>query len=131
MHRRLAKALLQDIYYPVSAVVSVGERGELLNVHLFDTAFGGERMAAEPEAAQLWLLSNHADGSTALYEADVQNFQRLKRLAASRPARLFLASEEFECREVNVYDAGEEGEDDDEEDAADVAAVSGADGRCG
>ena len=78
MHRRLEKALLEDIYYPVSAAVSIGEKGEILGVHLFDTLFCGEHMRVEPDAAEVWLMSQHNDGSQTLYDADLQNLRRMR-----------------------------------------------------
>ena len=102
MHRRLAKALLEDIYYPVSAAVSIGEKGEILGVHLFDTLFCGEHMRVEPDAAEVWLMSQHNDGSQTLYDADLQNLRRLRQLAGGRRIRMFLASEEYACREIGL-----------------------------
>lgn len=102
MHERIAKALLQDIYHPVSAVISIGAEGEILSVHLFDTAFGGERMRAEINARELWLMSNHHDGCTTLYDADLQNLRYLLQLAGERRVRMFLASEEYACREIGL-----------------------------
>ncbi|MGN0775909.1 MAG: hypothetical protein ACI4MM_04440 [Candidatus Ventricola sp.] len=102
MQERLAKALLQDIYHPVSAVISIGAEGEILGVHLFDTAFGGERMSAERNARELWLMSNHHDGCATLYDADLQNLRYLRQLAGERRVRMFLASEEYVCREIEL-----------------------------
>lgn len=102
MHQRLAKALLEDIYHPVSAAISIGEKGEILGVHLFDTAFCGERMRVEPEAKEIWLMSNHFDGCPTLYDADVQNLRSLMQLAGEGRVRMFLASEEYACREIEL-----------------------------
>ena len=102
MHRRLAKALLEDIYYPVSAAVSIGKRGEILGVHLFDTLFCGDHMRVEPDAAEAWLMSQHNDGSQTLYDADLQNLRRMRQLAGGRRIRMFLASEEYPCREIRL-----------------------------
>ena len=102
MHRRLAKALLEDIYYPVSAAVSIGEKEEILGVHLFDTLFCGERMRVETDAAEFWLISLHNDGSRTLYDADLQNLRRMRQLAGGRRIRMFLASEEYACREIGL-----------------------------
>ena len=102
MHRRLAKALLEDIYYPVSAAVSIGKRGEILGVHLFDTLFCGDHMRVEPDAAEVWLMSQHNDGSQTLYDADLQNLRRMRQLAGGRRIRMFLASEEYACQEIRL-----------------------------
>ena len=102
MHERLAKALLQDIYHPVSAVISIGAEGEILGIHLFDTAFGGENMRVKADATEIWLMSNHHDGCTTLYDADLQNLRRLRQLAGERRVRMFLASEEYVCREIGL-----------------------------
>ena len=102
MYQRLAKALLEDIYHPVSAVISIGDGEAILGVHLFDTAFFGESLHVEPEAKEIWLMSNHFDGCRTLYDADVQNLRRLCGLAGGRRLRMFLASEEYACREVEL-----------------------------
>lgn len=102
MHQRLAKALLEDIYHPVSAAVSIGERGEILGVHLFDTLFCGDHMRVEPDAAEVWLMSQHNDGSQTLYDEDLQNLRRMRQLTGGRRIRMFLASEEYACREIGL-----------------------------
>ena len=102
MYQRLARALLNDIYHPVSAAVSIGEKGEILGVHLFDTEYGGECMRVEPDAREFWLISNHADGSRALFDADLRNLRRMRRLADGRRVRMFLTSEEYACREIGL-----------------------------
>ena len=102
MYRRLARALLEDIYHPVSAAISIGEKGEILGIHLFDTAFCSKRMRVEPETKEIWLMSNHFDGCPTLYDADVQNLHRLLQLAGERRVRMFLASEEYACREIEL-----------------------------
>lgn len=102
MHQRLAEALLNDIYHPVSAAVSIGEKGEILGVHLFDTEYGGECMRVEPDARELWLMSSHADGCKTLYDADLQNLRRMRQLAGGRRVRMFLTSEEYACREIGL-----------------------------
>lgn len=102
VHQRLAKALLEDIYYPVSAAVSIGEKGEILGVHLFDTLFCGDHMRVETDAAEFWLISLHNDGSRTLYDADLQNLRRMRQLAGGRRIRMFLASEEYACREIGL-----------------------------
>lgn len=102
MHQRLARALLEDIYHPVSAAVSIGEKGAILGVHLFDTMFCGDRIRVEPGATEVWLMSQHDDGSQTLYEADLQNLRRMRQLAGGRRIRMFLASEEYACREIGL-----------------------------
>ena len=92
MHQRLAEALLNDIYHPVSAAVSIGEKGEILGVHLFDTEYGGECMRVEPDARELWLMSSHADGCKTLYDADLQNLRRMRQGALCPPASVQMRS---------------------------------------
>lgn len=102
MHQRLAKALLRDIYHPVSAAISIGETEEILGVHLFDTRFGGACMRVEPDAKELWLISHHADGRMSLYDEDWQNLRRMRQLAGGRCVRLFVSGEDEPCREIGL-----------------------------
>lgn len=102
MYQRLTKALLSDIYYPVSAAISIGEREEILGVHLFDTMHFGGPMRVAPNAAELWLISHHGDGVVALYEADLENLRQLHRLAGGRRVRMFLSVESGPCREIGL-----------------------------
>lgn len=102
MIQELAKALLKDVYHPVSAAVSIGEQGELLGVHLFDTMFYDGQIRVEPGAAELWLISHHDDGRRTLYDEDLRNLRRMRQLAGGRRLRLFLTSEECLDREIGI-----------------------------
>lgn len=102
MYQRLAKALLENIGHPVSAAISIGEKGEILGVHLFDTMSCGERMRVEPNAVEFWLISHHGDGILPLYREDWDNLRRMHQLAGRRRVRLFLSSEDEPCREIGL-----------------------------
>lgn len=102
MQNLLAKALLEDICHPVSAVVSIGQGEQILGVHLFDTEFCGERMRVKPEAKEIWLMSNHEGGGKTPNEADVRNLCRVLQLARGRKVRVFFTSEYDDCMEMGL-----------------------------
>ena len=102
MHERIAEALLIHTGYAISALVSLGEGGEILLVSLFDTLWQAEAMQIDPAAARFLLISHHPQGETAPYDADIENLLTLRRMAGGRGVRLYVASEYFACRQINL-----------------------------
>ena len=97
---RLAEMLMMRVYVPFSAVVSLDERGRVLLLDQFDTAFAGETMTMEPRAAEVWLMTNHPEGRRELTEADERNVRRL--LERRKDARVFIVGEDVGCIEVEI-----------------------------
>ncbi len=100
MHRRIARALLESVYFHISAVVSLNEAGAVLSVNLFSTDDPGDRSCFDEDAREIWLISNHPEGNQTPYGQDIYNYQLLVRQAGDRKVRLFLSSEYFTCFEV-------------------------------
>ena len=100
MPQKLAEMLMMRVYVPFSAVVSLDERGEVLLLDQFDTAFAGETMTFDPGAAEVWLMTNHPEGRRELTEEDERNVRRL--LAERKDARVFIVGEDVSCIEVEI-----------------------------
>ena len=100
MHRRIAQALLESIYFHVSAVVSLNEAGEVIFVNLFSTDYPDGQLRIAEGRKEIWLLSNHPEGNRTPYEQDICNYCALLGQAGGCTVRLFLTSEYFECFEV-------------------------------
>ena len=100
MVQRIAEALLIRVYGDVSDVVSLDENGEVQGVQMFDTRFGGEWMQAEPNAREIWLMSNHPQGNRMLSDEDMANAARIKERQPFIPLRMFITGEDIGCREV-------------------------------
>lgn len=101
MYKRLSSALLEDVCHPVSAIVSIGECGEILLVHLVDTQCCCERMRIDERAEEIWLMCSRDDGGRTPLEAEKACLCRARQLARGRKLRFFLASEYWECIEMD------------------------------
>ena len=99
MHERLAQALLIHTGYAISAVVSLGEENEILEVFLFDTIWQAKHMRFSPASRRIDLISNHPCGEATPYNEDFENLKRLKKLSSAE-VRLILVSEYFSSREI-------------------------------
>lgn len=100
---QLADALLDGIYYPVTALVSLDACGALLQVRLFDTQYAPLPAAAEGCASVL-VLFGHPDGWRTLHPIEESRLSQLRERLGGRPMRVFLAGEELGCLELNVED---------------------------
>lgn len=102
MHRKIAAALLESVFFRVSAIVSLDEYGNLMDVALFSTDWSKEHMRFAKDTKEIWLISNHPDGSVLPDEQDRRNRRMLASMAGKAKVRLFLASEYFPCFETDM-----------------------------
>jgi len=102
MYQRIAGALLESVFYRVSAVVSLHEDGKIQCVSLFSTDWPEGHLHVDGNAKEIWLISNHPDGCMLPDMQDRQNYQQLSRMAGGALVRLFLASECFSCFEAEI-----------------------------
>jgi len=99
MHRKIAAALLESVFYRVSAVVSLDGHGGILGVALFSTDWPQGHMRISENAEEVWLISHHPDGGTLPDERDESNLRLLVSMAGGAKVRLFLSSEYYPCFE--------------------------------
>lgn len=97
---QLAKALLEDLYTPVTALASLDANGALLEVRLFDTQYAPLPAPAEGCASAL-VLFGHPDGWRALHPMEERHLAQLRGRLGGRPIRAFLAGEELGCIELS------------------------------
>ena len=102
MYKRIAEALLEAVFYRVSAVVSLDEEERILCVSLFSTDWPEENLCIDAKAKEIWLISNHPEGGMQPDEQDKRNYHLLVRKAGSVSVRFFLASEYFSCFEAEI-----------------------------
>ena len=102
MIHRIAEKLMNSVYYEISALVSLDEHGEVIEVFLFDTVFAGAALRSVPHAAQLWLMTHHPDGNRALTQTDRANIAALKGAAQGIPVRVFVTDEDIGVTEVKL-----------------------------
>ena len=100
MIRKLAEELMIHVYYPVSAVISMDDAGNCLRVRMFDTLFAGEAMAVHPDAALVYLMSNHPEGWKEPYPQDLENFEALKTKMPGLEVHLIITGEDIGCIEI-------------------------------
>ena len=101
---QLADALLEGIYYPVTALASLDACGALLEVRLFDTQYAPLPAVAEGCASAL-VLFGHPDGWRTLHPIEESRLSQLREELEGRPVRIFLAGEELGCLELSGEDA--------------------------
>lgn len=95
-------ALLTDVYYAFSACVSLDDVGNVLALHLFDTAFAGDRPTPAPEASEVWLFTQHPWNGTALTQEDEANIARVRTRLCGAKLRVFVTGENIGCVEMEV-----------------------------
>ena len=102
MYQKIAAALLESVFFRVSAVVSLDKCGSIIDAALFSTDWPDGHILFEKDAEEIWLISNHPDGMMLPDEQDRYNYMSLAGLAGSRKIRFFLASEYFDCFEADL-----------------------------
>lgn len=100
MYRRIAKQLLIHVFYRMSAVVIPGEARNVCCVWMFDTVYGAVPARLPQEAREIWLISNHPEGQTSPYAADIKNIKRIYCAVPKARVRLFICGEDIGCMEV-------------------------------
>lgn len=98
----ISSALLERVFYPVTAVVSLDAAGGMIELYLFDTELARPDAPIAPGTGQLWLLTNHPEGYRHLNDHDWRNIRELRRRAPGVPLRVFIAGEEMGCLEVEM-----------------------------
>lgn len=96
----ISRALLENIYHAVTAVVSLDEDGRILGIALVDTAGYDACVREEAGCAEVWLMSQHPEGSTGLYEEDMRRLACLRARLPGGRVRAFVTCEDFGCVEV-------------------------------
>ena len=102
MHQKIAAALLESVFFRVSAVVSLDKYGNVIDAVLFSTDWPDGHIRFAEEAEEIWLISNHPEGMMLPDEQDRENYLSLAKRAGSRKIRFFLASEYFDCIEADM-----------------------------
>ena len=100
MYERIAHALLVPLFFRVSAVVSLDAKGSILYVDMLNTDWPRDEMCVETGTREIWLISNHPEGTKEPYPQDMDNLRRIASAAKGRSVRLFLCSEYFSCFEA-------------------------------
>lgn len=91
---------MQWVYVPFSMVISLDADGNRLDVCQVDTQFGAEHIILAPDAAQIWLLTNHPEGQIRLNEWDIANLRWILARAGSAQVSAYVAGEDIGCRLV-------------------------------
>jgi len=97
MINAIYSALLRRVYYPVTAVVSLGEDGCVIGVEVFDSLFGTKEHVVAGDAQAVCVIIGHPDGCTALRKEDQRNLRRVARQAGERPLSVYIAGEDIGC----------------------------------
>lgn len=95
----LAVNLFGHVYDRISAIVSFDDAGKIIEIKLFDTDFC-DSVFPTPCAKEVWLMSNHPEGSEEPYARDIENAERIRKTLPDVRMRVFLTNEDFICREA-------------------------------
>lgn len=101
MPERIARSLLEHVFYRASAVAVV-KKGGGCAIKVIDTEFGTSYVTLPEGAKEIWLISNHPEGQTAPYEADRENIRMIREQAPRARIRLFICGEDIGCREMEL-----------------------------
>lgn len=101
---RISRALLENIFHPVTAVVSLDEAGRVLAAELFDTFGYGVCVREAPGCEQVWLMSQHPEGRAELYDEDRRRAAQLRARLRGRSVRVFVTGEDLGCVEIGWAD---------------------------
>ncbi|MGN0996222.1 MAG: hypothetical protein ACI4PG_04900 [Candidatus Ventricola sp.] len=104
-----ARDYLIHIFHRVTAAVALDAGGAILSTKLFDTEFGGAFLRVAPDAAEVWLLSNHEDGGHELYVGDHVNIARVRSAAPDAHLQVFITNEDWGCVPVDAACWGAQG----------------------
>jgi len=97
----ISRALLEDIYYPVTALVSFDAQGNIVGFRMFDTLGHGACVREAPDCEEVWLLSQHPEGRLELYEEDARRAMQLRERLHGKRLRVFVTGEDIGCVEVD------------------------------
>lgn len=98
--QHVAERMMRWVYVPFSMVISLDAHGYMLDLCQVDTQFGAEHIILAPDAAQIWLLTNHPEGQIRLNEWDVANLSWILDHAGSAQVYVFVAGEDVGCHLV-------------------------------
>ncbi len=96
----ISRALLENVYHPVTAIVSLDAQGSILAIEMFDTLEYHVCVREAPGCEQVWLLSQHPEGRSKLYAEDVYRAMQLRARLHGKPLRVFVTGEDMGCVEV-------------------------------
>lgn len=96
----ISRALLEKVYHPVTALVSLDAQENILAIELFDTFEYRACVREAPDCEQVWLLSQHPEGYAELYEEDICRAMQLRARLHGRRLRVFVTGEDLGCVEV-------------------------------
>lgn len=97
---RVSRALLENVFHPVTAVVSLDDQGGIISAELYDTEFCVDAVREAAGCCEVWMMTNHPDGDRALSEQDIYNAAILKSRMHGRMVRVFVTGEDIGCVEV-------------------------------
>lgn len=98
----ISRALLENVYYAVTAVVSLDENGRIMSVQLFDTVGCDVCVREEAGCAEVWLMSQHPEGREKLYEEDERRAAYLRARLRGGRVRVFVTGEDLGCVEIGA-----------------------------
>ena len=98
--QRMAERMMRRVYVPFTMVVSLDADGCVIDLCQVDTQFGAEHIVLAPDAARIWLMTNHPEGQTRLNEWDVANLCWILERAGSAQVCVFVVGEDIGCRLV-------------------------------
>lgn len=86
----LADALMRDVYYPFSVCAYLDEEGRISAIRQFDTLWSAPPQEDAPDAARIWLISNHDTGDMRPMEQDLRHACSLRAREKAAQVQLFI-----------------------------------------
>ena len=95
MVERLAQALFRRVYYPITAVISMDEKGMVLGLVLLDSLFAGTQDAVATGAKAVHVVVNHPDGSISWTQEECTLVRGIERQAGEGALHVYLYGEDI------------------------------------
>lgn len=101
MLKKVADALLNCVYYPITAVVALDAQEHIQEVRLFDTGFCNDAdYSFTAGASEIAVLFNHPEGWLEISEREKEILERVRESAPQVRIRAYLCGEDIGCRAV-------------------------------
>lgn len=101
MLKKVADALLNCVYHPITAVAALDARENIQEVRLFDTEFCTDAdFSFAANATEIAILFNHPEGWLEITEREREIFKQVRASVPQARIRVYLCGEEIGCRAI-------------------------------
>lgn len=101
MIEKLADALLRRVYYPITAVVCLDDRDDVIHIELLDSLFALPGDALPARTHRIVIIFSHPDGSMELMQEEILSLRRIASCAQTACVSVYIYGEDIGLCEVD------------------------------